>query len=81
MDRVKELGDASVPFGYDLHAMIFSEDAVDLERRLHNRFARQRPSRRAAETSQINSRAGAKATEPRKPLEKRPLGVVGRHDI
>ncbi len=42
MDRVKELGDASVPFGYDLHAMIFSEDAVDLERRLHNRFASQR---------------------------------------
>ena len=42
MDRVKELGDASVPFGYDLHAMIFSEDAVDLERRLHNRFAGQR---------------------------------------
>lgn len=42
MDRVKELGDASVPFGYDLHAMIFSEDAVDLEKRLHNRFAGQR---------------------------------------
>ena len=42
MDRVKELGDASVPFGYDLHAMIFSEDAVDLERRLHDRFADQR---------------------------------------
>ena len=42
MDRVKELGDTSVPFGYDLHAMIFSEDAVDLEKRLHNRFAGQR---------------------------------------
>ncbi|MYG61805.1 MAG: DUF4041 domain-containing protein [Acidimicrobiales bacterium] len=42
MDRVKELGDASVPFGYDLHAMIFSEDAVDLEKRLHDRFAAQR---------------------------------------
>lgn len=42
MDRVKELGDASVPFGYDLHAMIFSEDAVDLEKRLHDRFASQR---------------------------------------
>ena len=42
MDRVKELGDASVPFGYDLHAMIFSEDAVDLEKRLHGRFAGQR---------------------------------------
>lgn len=42
MDRVKELGDASVPFGYDLHAMIFSEDAVDLEKRLHGQFASQR---------------------------------------
>ena len=42
MDRVKELGDASVPFGYDLHAMIFSEDAVDLEKRLHDQFAPQR---------------------------------------
>ncbi len=27
MDRVKELGDASVPFGFDVHAMIYSEDA------------------------------------------------------
>ncbi len=42
MDRVKELGDASVPFGYDLHALVFSEDAVGLERQLHDRFADQR---------------------------------------
>ena len=27
MDRVRELGDASVPFTFDVHAMIFSEDA------------------------------------------------------
>lgn len=39
MDRVKELGDASVPFGYDLHALVFAEDAVDLETRLHQHFA------------------------------------------
>jgi|TARA_B110000908_G_scaffold33277_1_gene39825 hypothetical protein len=38
MDRVKELGDASVPFTFDLHAMIFSENAPELERLLHNEF-------------------------------------------
>lgn len=36
MDRIKELGDASVPFSFDVHAMIFSEDAVTLESKLHN---------------------------------------------
>ncbi|WP_175538989.1 GIY-YIG nuclease family protein, partial [Mycobacterium tuberculosis] len=35
MDRVRELGDASVPFTFDVHAMIFSEDAPKLERALH----------------------------------------------
>ncbi|RJL34283.1 DUF4041 domain-containing protein [Bailinhaonella thermotolerans] len=34
-DRVRELGDASVPFKFDTHALIFSEDAVGLEGRLH----------------------------------------------
>ncbi len=38
LDRVKELGDASVPFGYDIHALVFSNDAVQLERNLHERF-------------------------------------------
>ena len=37
-DRVKELGDASVPFSFDIHAMIFSEDAPKLEAALHNQF-------------------------------------------
>ena len=36
MDRVKELGDASVPFHYDVHALIFSDDAVGLETSLHH---------------------------------------------
>ena len=36
--RVRELGDASVPFLFDLHAMIFSEDAPALERNLHEIF-------------------------------------------
>ncbi len=34
-DRVNELGDASVPFKFDVHSFIFSEDAVGLETRLH----------------------------------------------
>lgn len=36
--RVKELGDASVPFGFDTHAMIYSEDAPALEKELHKIF-------------------------------------------
>ena len=38
MDRVKELGDASVPFSFDVHAMIFSEDAPGLEKSIHNKL-------------------------------------------
>lgn len=34
-DRVNELGDASVPFKFDVHSFIFSEDAVGLESKLH----------------------------------------------
>ncbi len=36
MDRIRELGDASVPFPFDVHAMIFSDDAVSLETQLHH---------------------------------------------
>jgi Domain of unknown function (DUF4041)/Meiotically up-regulated gene 113 len=38
MDRVRELGDASVPFSFDVHAIIFSEDAPALENKLHRLF-------------------------------------------
>jgi hypothetical protein len=38
MDRIKELGDASVPFAFDVHAMIRSDDAPGLERMLHQEF-------------------------------------------
>lgn len=38
MDRVRELGDASVPFVFDTHAIIYSDDAPTLERALHNEF-------------------------------------------
>lgn len=39
MDRVDELGDASVPFRFDVHAMVFSHDAPGLEAKLHSHFA------------------------------------------
>ncbi|HEM6742713.1 TPA: DUF4041 domain-containing protein [Citrobacter farmeri] len=38
LDRVRELGDASVPFSFDVHAMIYSEDAPSLENHLHKVF-------------------------------------------
>lgn len=37
-ERVRELGDASVPFPFDFHAMLKSEDAPGLETALHRRF-------------------------------------------
>ncbi|MBD1196004.1 DUF4041 domain-containing protein [Vibrio cholerae] len=42
MERVKELGDASVPFSFDVHAMIYSENAPALENELHKKFDFQR---------------------------------------
>lgn len=38
LDRVRELGDASVPFEFDVHAMIWSADAPALEKALHKEF-------------------------------------------
>jgi hypothetical protein len=42
LDRVRELGDASVPFRFDVHAIIFSADAVGIETALHRRFEHMR---------------------------------------
>ncbi|MDF1738153.1 MAG: DUF4041 domain-containing protein [Verrucomicrobiales bacterium] len=39
IDRVNELGGASVPFRFDIHALYFSEDAVSLESELHQHFS------------------------------------------
>ncbi|MET8776641.1 DUF4041 domain-containing protein [Nocardia sp. NPDC004654] len=39
LDRVRELGGASVPFPFDVHAVYFSDDAVTLENELHKEFA------------------------------------------
>ena len=41
-DRVRELGDASVPFAFDTHAMIYSDDAPALEVALHKEFSDRR---------------------------------------
>lgn len=49
LDRVRELGDASVPFAFDVHAMMWSEDAPALERALHIEFAR-------AQVNKVNPR-------------------------
>jgi hypothetical protein len=38
LDRVRELGDSSVPFEFDVHALILSDDAPTLENKLHKHF-------------------------------------------
>lgn len=42
LDRIKELSSASVPFKFDVHALIFSDDAYKLETNLHNYFSKYR---------------------------------------
>ena len=45
LDRVRELGDASVPFQFDIHAIIYSENAPQFESELHKKFADRRLNR------------------------------------
>jgi hypothetical protein len=45
LDRVRELGDASVPFRFDVHALFFSDDAVGIEAQMHERLADKRVNR------------------------------------
>ena len=45
LDRVRELGDASVPFHFDVHAIIYSENAPQLENELHKKFNDRRLNR------------------------------------
>jgi hypothetical protein len=45
LDRVKELGDASVPFQFDVHAVIYADDAPKLENTLHKLFHHRRVNR------------------------------------
>ena len=48
-ERIDELGDASVPFNFDVHALIFSEDAPKLETALHHAFEKNK-------VNKVNSR-------------------------
>lgn len=45
MDRIRELSDASVPFGFDVHALFFSANAVGIETTMHQRLADRRVNR------------------------------------
>lgn len=62
MDRVNELGDASVPFRFDVHALFFSADAVGIETMLHQHFSDRRINR-------INLRREFFKTTPSEVLE------------
>ena len=48
-ERIQELSDASVPFKFDIHAIIFSADAVSLEKQLHQELE-------ALRINKVNSR-------------------------
>jgi hypothetical protein len=60
IDRVHELSNASVPFSFDVHAMIFSENAPELETALHRHFL----------TSQVNK------VNPRKEFFRVPIATI-----
>lgn len=63
LDRVKELGDASVPFPFDVHAMIWSENAPALENDLHKHYV----------TAQVNK------VNPRKEFFKLSISDLKQH--
>ncbi len=60
LDRVRELGDASVPFNFDVHAMIVSDNAPALETALHRHFI----------TAQLNK------VNPRKEFFRVPVAII-----
>ena len=71
-ERVREFGDASVPFPFEVHALFFSEDAVALENELHNAFADGRVNR-------VNERREfffATPAEVRDPLSEKVGGLL-----
>ncbi|MFD4502327.1 DUF4041 domain-containing protein [Streptomyces sp. NPDC058457] len=73
LERIYELSGAAVPFRFDVHALIFSKDAVGLETELHRQFAAQR-------VNQVNSRKEffyATPTEVRDALQR----FAGQHLI
>jgi hypothetical protein len=72
LDRVRELGDASVPFPYDVHALFFSDDAVTLENHLHKAFA----DRRVNFVNERREFFFSTPTEVRKLLEQHAGGLL-----
>lgn len=70
MDRIKELSSASVPFEFDVHALIFSDDAPSLESILHNIF-------REYEVNKVNHRKEFFSI----PLEKIEKVVTEHHNV
>jgi hypothetical protein len=69
MDRVRELGDASVPFRFDVHALFFADDAIAIESMLHKEFSEVR-------INQVNLRREYFQTTPDKVLQ-----VLKEHDV
>lgn len=57
-ERIRELSDASVPFIFDVHAIVFSQDAVTLEKKLHEALD-------AKKLNKVNSRKEFFRTNPR----------------
>ena len=71
LDRVRELGDASVPFPFDVHAMIYSENAPALETELHHFFVQN-------QVNKVNPRKEffrVPISEIREEIEKRHIDV------
>ena len=56
-ERIQELSDASVPFKFDIHAIIFSADAVSLEKQLHQELDKYR-------LNKVNTRKEFFSTSP-----------------
>ena len=57
-ERIQELSDASVPFKFDIHAIIFSTDAVSLEKQLHQELAQFRLNKVNARKEFFNTSPG-----------------------
>ncbi|MFC4071692.1 DUF4041 domain-containing protein [Actinoplanes subglobosus] len=72
LDRVRELGDASVPFPYDVHVLYFSNDAITLENELHKEFA----GRRVNFVNERREFFFATPAEVREILEKKTGGLL-----
>jgi hypothetical protein len=77
MDRIRELGDASVPFPFDVHALYFSDDAVTLENELHNAFGARRLNHANLRhpRERVAQRVRRPSAQPRQPA----AGVLLRH--